>query len=93
MRWQYQAFAAALVATLIGCGPRDNTAGDTGSAADPNQTTPGMTGSTGATDTTSVGGTAGVGTDTSADTGMAADTGKAHKGHSDTGKAKPDSGI
>jgi hypothetical protein len=95
MRWQYQALTAALVATLAGCGPRDNTAGDTGSAADQSGTTPGVTGSTGMTDTTSVGGTAGTGMTT--DTEMAKDTGKAHTGH-DTGKAttppaKPDSGT
>lgn len=94
MRWQYQALGVALAATLVGCGPRDDTARDSGSAANPSETTPGMTGSTGGTDTTSVGGTAGatVGTDTAAGGGMTADTGKAHKGGHDTAKTKPDTG-
>ncbi|HEX2451559.1 MAG TPA: hypothetical protein VHJ69_10470 [Gemmatimonadales bacterium] len=99
MRWQYQALVAGLAAIVIGCGPRE--ARDSGTSANPDQTTPSTTGAVGTTDTSSVGGTAGtgMGSDTASRPGMtdtAADTSKAaHKGHTDSAKskaAKPDSG-
>jgi hypothetical protein len=71
MRWQSQALVALLATALIGCGPRDNAASDTGSSGAPGES-PGMS-STPGTDTTSMGGAAGTapGADTMADTGAA----------------------